>query len=717
MKSTKVFRDLILSKLSSNQLNVDDFDQQDSFTDHIIKNMTEKNLIGQGAVGKVFAFGKYVVKQIMPCSAKENSPLFKYCVDITKLIKGHINGIPGGNNKYRYILPNLLSEITIGLLLDDIGFTNTLSSMILDDDNSDNDSGSDMSIYIIMEQLEPLIINHQINLNLNEKLFLYMLFQVAHTLLTAQTQHKFTHYDLHIENLLFRENKKNISYPLPNQHMRVMMDSPFIIKISDFALARMETDKFILAASADDFPVKTYGEFNPSYDFACFLGSILIDNKYRVAFDALFKNKKIYQFILRLTLWYFNDSTIISDLDDLDNIRDYIANTYYKPIKKNFSFRPKQDDLFIPYLNTQSMVNVVNYLAKELILKKYVVTHQQNSIVVKDLKYYTTYDNIILYNPTLKLDQLGVDVKSMQIDEHIKVSKYFIKIKNDIKDYNLTVEPIQYETCPIQHHYFTAIDVNHKTKYQFGYDCCKLDGPNYLMQNKRIGFVINGGFFSLKKDYLPIGPYKDKFSTIDKYPIPELYKKDYRYIVLRNNQLSIKNNLEKNSEYCVSGPLLISDGKIIYKPSDQYNCTDLKHAQELMVDQNEEKITIIGTYGCGGILKPNLKIYPRCDRIDPGELTHSNNFNQRSALCILPDSYVFISFEGRGEKGYGVDLLLLSQFILKFYPTTISAINLDGGRSSNLAWRTAYNSDVYTSGIGRFYYYPSGSLITCFKNQ
>ncbi len=711
---TQRFKALILSKLSSNQLNVDDFDQQDSFTNNIIKNMTEENLIGQGAVGKVFAFGKYVVKQIMPCSAKENSPLFKYCVDITKLINGHINGIPGGNNKYRYILPNLLSEITIGLLLDDIGFTNTLSSMILDDDNSDNDSGSDLSIYIVMEQLEPFILNHHVNsgVNLNEKLFLYLLFQVAHTLLTAQTQYKFTHYDLHIENLLFNTNNKNISYPLPNQHMRVMMDSPFIVKISDFALARMETDKFILAGSVDDFPVKTYGEFNPNYDFACLLGSILIDNKYRVAFDALFKNFFIYKFILTLTLWYFNDPY---QIDDLNKTRNYIATTYYKPIKKNFSFRPKQEDLFIPYLNTKSMVDVVNYLAKELIIKKYVVPHQPGNINIKDLKFYPSYDKIILYQPKLDVPTLGVDVQSMQIDTGIKVSKYFIKMKGDIKDYNLTIEPIQYETCPIQHHYFTAIEINN-TNYEFGYDCCKLDGPNYLMQNKKIGFVINSTFYSCKKDYLPIGPYKDKYNMIDKYPIPELYKKDYRYIVLKNNQLSIKNNLEKNSEYCVSGPLLIDHGKIIFKPTDQYNCTDLKHAQELMVDQNEEEITIIGTYGCGGILKPNLKTYPRCDRIDPGSLTHANNTNPRSALCILPDKYVFISFEGRGKNGYGVDLLLLSQFILNFYPNTISAINLDGGRSSNLAWRTAYNSDVFYSNIDRGYYYPSGSLITCFKN-
>ena len=324
-------KDLILSKLTSNTLNVDDFDRRDAFTDAIIENMIEENLIGQGAVGKVYSFGQYVVKQITPCTAKENSPLQRYCLDITALEEGVINGIPGGNQKYRYILPNLLSEITIGLLINDIGFTGTIGSMILQEEDQ-------VSIYIIMEQLEPFIINHLINpkLKFSKKELLFMLFQTGHTILTAQTLRRFTHYDLHIENLLWSCCDR-ISYPLPNQHMRIVMQSPFVMKISDFALARMETDKSIISPSVEDYPLKTYGEFNPNYDFACFLGSILIDNKYRVAFDELFKDLSLYQLILQLALWYFNDDMIV-DIDNLMFTRDYIATSYYKPIKKKFSF-------------------------------------------------------------------------------------------------------------------------------------------------------------------------------------------------------------------------------------------------------------------------------------------------------------------------------------------------------------------------------------------
>ena len=705
-------KEIILYKLANNTLNVNDFDRRDAFTDNIIKNMIDENLIGQGAVGKVFSFGKYVVKQITPCTSKKDSPLQRYCVDITKLIEGVIQGIPGGNNKYRYILPNLLSEITIGILIgDEIGFTNTLGSMIIQEEN-------ELSIYIVMEQLEPFIINHFINPKIvfNAKEFLFMLFQVAHTLVTAQTKDKFTHYDLHIENLLWEPMIKNISYPLPNQHMRLMLvDCPFVIKISDFALARMETKTSIIAASVDDYPVRTYGEFNSGYDFACFLGSILIDNKYRVAFDQLFQNQSVYRFILTLTLWYFNDDQKLTE--NLNITRDYIAERYYKPINKKYSFRPKQEDFFIPYIKTQSMVDVVNYLARNLLVSKYVIPHQNDSIIIPDLKNYIVYDPIVLYHPKLQAitpkSNITYDVKSMMIDDHIKVSKYYVRLNEAFKHYNLTVEQIQLDTCPQQKQYFTAIEITNTMNYQFKYDCCKLDGPNYLVQNKKVGFVINGGFFSVKKDYLPIGPYKDANNCSHQYEIPVAFEKDYRYIVLKNNQLNITEQPE--NDYFVSGPMLIEQGKIIYTPSEQYNCTDLKHAQELMVDQDEEEITIIGQYDCNKLLIPNLKTVKRCDRIEPGEFSHANNSNPRSALCLLPDRYVFISFEGRGVKGYGVDLHLLSRLILKFYPTTISAINLDGGRSSNLAWRTNYENTVYTSNPDRFYYYPSGNIISLLK--
>ncbi len=276
------------------------------------------------------------------------------------------------------------------------------------------------------------------------------------------------------------------------------------------------------------------------------------------------------------------------------------------------------------------------------------------------------------------------------IDDDIKVSKYYVRLNQPFKNYNLTVEPQQIENCPIQYQYFTAVEVNNKTAYQFKYDCCKLDTPNYLIQNKKVGFAVNGSFFSVKKDYLPIGPYKDSYNCINHYPIPDEYKKDYRYILLKDNQFIISENMDYH-QYCVSGPLLIDHNKIIYKPKNQYNCMDMKHAKELMVEQDEENITVIGKYDCQGKLVPALNTYRRCDRIDPGELTHGNNPNPRSALCILPHGYVFVSFEGRGILGDGVDLLLLSQFILKFYPTTISAINLDGGRSSVIAWRTTYD--------------------------
>ncbi len=685
----------LLYHLESNQLNINDFDNRNDFTNHIIKNMTNDNLIGQGAVGKVYAFENYVVKQITPCTYKEG-PLQRYCVDITKL-EDKINSIPGGNNKHRYILPNLLSEIAIGSIIKDIGFTNTITSMILKENN-------ELSIYIVMEALEPFIINHYINpkIEFGKKELLFLLFQVSHTLLTVQTKYKFTHYDLHTENLLW-EPMMTTSYPLPNQNMKVMItkkNCSFRIKISDFALARLESKTFIISPSVDDFPIKSYGEFNPNYDFACLLGCIFIDSKYKVAFN----NYDLDSFVS----WYFNENKTLEE----------IKHTYYKQIGKKFSFRPKQNEFFIPYMNTKSMVDVVNYLAKELIINKYVVPHHNPDLTIKDLGYYKSYNPIILWQPKLKAKKptsITYDVKNMTIDQDIIVSKYYVRINEEFKEYNLTIDQIQIETCPIQEQYFTVIKIDKSTNYQFNYDCCKIDGPNYLMQQDKVGFVINGTFYSCKKDFLPIGPYKDQYHYINQYKIPEQYKDDYRYVILKNNQLSI--NKSSHNHYFASGPLLIENGKIIYKTLKQYECHDAKYAKELMVEQNEEDITVIGRYDCDGKLIPNLKTYKRCDRIEPGELTHGNNPNPRSVLCITPTHYLFIAFEGRLHQGYGVDFLQMSKLILHFFPDVTEAINMDGGKSSSLSWKNNYDNIIYTSNPDRFYYYPCGNIISLFKND
>jgi len=70
---------------------------------------------------------------------------------------------------------------------------------------------------------------------------------------------------------------------------------------------------------------------------------------------------------------------------------------------------------------------------------------------------------------------------------------------------------------------------------------------------------------------------------------------------------------------------------------------------------SEDNITISGYYkykrengfSCVKEFVPSVRTYARCDKIAPGELSHADNPNPRTAFCILPDGgYIFLTVEG-----------------------------------------------------------------------
>ena len=84
------------------------------------------------------------IRTSSPCVADLNSKLCEYCADILK-IKDEIPNIPGGDGKIRYILPNLLSEILIGMIQGDMfSFTRTIGSIL-------SKSKDEVKVYIVME--------------------------------------------------------------------------------------------------------------------------------------------------------------------------------------------------------------------------------------------------------------------------------------------------------------------------------------------------------------------------------------------------------------------------------------------------------------------------------------------------------------------------------------------------------------------------------------
>jgi len=702
--------DKIIKNIDAGNLKITDFKNPE-----VTQELDESQLIGQGAVGRVYLTDNVVVKEIIPCQANLNSALYQYCEDLKNLQSEDIPSIPGGNGKRRYSLPNLLSEVATGMILgrmkESVSFTPTLSSNI----------SEDLSVYITMQAnkmtVEDRILNPALKMNSdNPKTFLYLLFQISHALLTAQEKYKLTHYDLHIENILWTdwsENKRYLSYPLPNKDERLVIPQnycPFLLKISDFALSRVETRNSLVTPLIDTYPEKTYGEFHPSYDIVSLIGTILIDNKYRVAFDEVFTNLDIYKFMIIFSLWVLNDTQIKlssgMSKPQLDAIRDEIGNKYFTKIgsvENKFNFRPRKECDFVTYSNAKSLVKVVNFLAKILENKRFALNTNTTSdkvIYLKRLAKYKEYNYVSEYVPEISVKNypkpgktLG-NYEEMQIDDMMKVRSYHVLTNLPPKNFNFTIEDKQLDTCPIQEHYMTAlfVDKDYMKTHQIKLDCCKLDPANYMLKNNKSGFVINGGFFDIKGDYLPIGPYKDANSNFhNNHAIPEKYADVFRYVTLKNNKLKIKKSYNPDEELFSTGPILIERGEIVFDPYDErFDCTDLKHAVGDVLELTDDTITTSGYYeyksenlSCSREFVPQVKTYPRCDRIMPGELSHADNPNPRSGLCILEDgSYMFITVEGR---------------------------------SSNIAWRTQKGDKVYISNPDHVYPYPVGNILGIMK--
>ncbi len=643
----------MLNKLKEGSLSIKDFDQRNPLTNYIITQLPKLKAINQGAVGRVYEIGQYVVKQIKPC-LKKNS---RYCTDLSK---------PITLTKRRFAIPNLLSEILIGSLLNSPFVAKTITSFILNDNE----------IYIVMEKLTPFILKNQLTLTLSEVDFVILLFQLSYALLDLQQRYQFTHYDLHGENILYLDNNNPITFPLPNKSKSIRLNCPFVIKLADFALSRMTINEITIGPMQDQFPVKSFGEFNHSYDFASVLGSILFYEPFKLTLS-------LKRFILSLTSWYYRKEM---SFDNIINL--------YKIAKGKPTFRLREVDNYVMYVNTRSLVDVVNYLARNLVNSGFA------QYTASTLNLYRYYDDIKLLRPN-KLIEFG----------NIKLIKKTFHFNAPPSIYNFTVEKEQLKRCPSQHHSFSFLSIP-KNSSTFFYDCCKIDCVNYLVQNPSIRLVINGGFFNIKEDYLPIGPYRDRDISISRYRIPELYSKDYAYVSLNNNVLSIHQQ-QGSGQIFASGPLLIHQGKIVFDPHHKrFMCQEKKYT-DLILKEEEETIITGGVYvydkDCNQTLIPTVNRFQRCDKIKPGTLYHADNPNPRTVFCILKNGdYLFVAVEGREKNGDGLDLFKLAEILMTNFNVD-QAINLDGGRSSTMACR--YQNKVYYTNPFRNYYYPVGMVI------
>ena len=128
------------------------------------------------------------------------------------------------------------------------------------------DENKNPSIYFLMHRYIPLSSNGVLNPIITPLGVLYLLFQASTALLAAQETFLFTHYDLHVDNVLldnWLSQTRFISYPVSNGNLIINRKlCPFIVKITDFGLSRLQVQDVLITPTVTKFPEATFGELS-----------------------------------------------------------------------------------------------------------------------------------------------------------------------------------------------------------------------------------------------------------------------------------------------------------------------------------------------------------------------------------------------------------------------------------------------------------------------
>jgi serine/threonine protein kinase len=542
----------------------------------------------------------------------------------------------------------------------------------------------------------------------------YVLFQIAYALAWAQDNYEFTHYDLHAGNILFeRTTANNMIYwirDIPTNPAKVFVYSPaFNVKIIDFGFARAKNGNVIVhpRVGIKDF-LKNYGLFNPYYDLTYFIG-VLIAVATGYSYSA--ETGRISQYIASslgketlieiLKYMYAGDETFDYNLLFYPNTAKPYHMTLYHSRARNMH---TMCSFFLEHLIALGVSTNIERVADA---NSNITVHQ----------YADRYMNVDSVNPITLTPGFTLHYPSLRT----ALDKWVAR---------RTLRPIYHHTYPnttdlLPHHVINVMYINSKIAYHNGYrfviSCCKEDPKNY-MRNK-IGVAINGGFFDISRSFLPIGPYIQIDNYTSPYEsfleIPEIYRKDYGVIIIDNNEAGLVAPLiMKSTDFdpskfpgsslFVSGPILMLGGQRTFNNSALMTAYPLRDKtilpfQCMEATQSEKAQKYLNNPTRNYLVNNNNvainALIPNCSMIEPGELSHAGNPNPRSMLITRHNTdglgdYAFVVVEGRGDRGSGVDLDLLAFMAEEL--GAINAINLDGGSSSELAWR--FNThNVYTN--------------------
>lgn len=709
--------EMILSRLENMTLEKSDFLPTKQMY-QVYMNVS-KNPSGRGYLSSIFdvvenEIARHVVKISRPClqSVQVNIDLCKILVE-----QGAIFKLPYDNNTL-YMMPNTLSEGVISGILNEFPFRkqcplfgNTVGIFY---------SETDRTTYAFMDKYHAKIMEVIENGISTQEIAYYILFQIAYALAKAQELHEFTHYDLHTGNIVFEKINNPVEYNIRTSatggiNVELLNPFSFNVRIIDFGFARIKRKNVIIHPRVGvKSLVDIYAVFNPCYDLTSFIGIILqlVESPRAYSGETVeiangFKNTLGREGLIDILRFMYNITDPSFDYKSL----------YYKDI-----WRPLHVTKY--HNNAKTMYEMALYFLGKM------------SALGPTIKSYYRDDNK-LYRQ--KDYAIGVPETSIVLnsvtDSGIGFILHYPDIRNVIRSWARTT------TKPYYHHTFGNID-GHTPKqiitvmyvdsekamqegYMFTTVCCKMDPKEFMKSHT--GVAINGGFFDINNSFRPIGPYRqtNNLQVYESYiEIPPLYVKDYGVVIFDGKKSGI--TIMQYDEYVqiehkednvfVSGPMLVRNGNIVFTDANIKSST-IYHEKQIYPYQCREPRN--PTESSFKFLESNIReingYIPNCSKVVPGELSHASNPNPRSMLIKREKDnfgdYAFVVVEGRGNRGDGMDLDLMARLAKSL--KAIDAINLDGGRSSTLAWN--FGTKVYTNNDQRIDKYVAGNIIAMVK--
>lgn len=650
-----------------------DFEPPNEFLSLVQSRLNESNKLGEGAFGIVYAFEDNLAIKIYNACRPTPIPVQRYyCEQVNK--DGQILKLPH-DDKVLIILPNVIYEGVIG------GFMNYLYpfSPHITRTRAIYYSQRWKTSYTVIDRVYTDLHTH-----IRGATDAYtLLFQVAHTLYVSQALFRFTHYDIHGGNLGYISTPHSfIQYHVPGRTVYIK-NSNFLVKLIDYGLSRLETDKYVINSQLDTIPINSYGLYNPYYDFITFYTSLLILD---IPLSTAFKNALPEK--------------------ERDEIRSYITGnnllkySYWRLADANF--RPSSDqtypnitEIMLFLLDKLSGLNVVSDIIP---FGDVLTTQAPPNIQIRALKR-SMYKHYNAYT----------------IDRGIYTKSFWDTFRE--KNFNHTGDFDEFEFT--RSGSITSVFINTRLATESGYTlstiCCKIDPANYL--ENHYGVAINATFFDINK-YTPIGPYIDhKSGFTSDTQIPPTYAGDYGAVYIENNHVFITRIDNLNTDYSnlfASGPLLVYNGIALFNDAKMYDTEPsssgpvYKYQCSVYLEYTSDDVVSVF----------DDKLAHNCYKISPGELSHGGNPNPRSMILARDAAadnewdLAFVTIEGRKNYSEGADFLDMIRVALGLGAR--HAIALDGGRSSNLAYRSPYDPNiVYVS--NHLESYPVGNILTLSK--